>query len=50
MLKRSYYHGQIFNAPWFENLAKRQIKSPKIYFRDGGLLHTILSIALKSAE
>ena len=31
-------------SPWFENLSKRQIKSPKIYFRDSGLLHTILGI------
>jgi uncharacterized protein len=31
--------------PWFENLAKRQVKSPKIYFRDSGLLHALLGIA-----
>ncbi|MBT3220542.1 MAG: ATP-binding protein [Proteobacteria bacterium] len=30
--------------PWFENLAKRQVKSPKIYLRDSGLLHTLLGI------
>jgi len=30
--------------PWFENLNKRQIKSPKIIFRDSGILHTLLSI------
>lgn len=30
--------------PWHENLAKRQVKAPKIYFRDTGLLHTILGI------
>jgi uncharacterized protein len=28
--------------PWHENLAKRQVKSPKIYFRDSGLLHALL--------
>lgn len=28
--------------PWHENLEKRQIKSPKIYFRDSGLLHALL--------
>ncbi len=28
--------------PWFENISKRQIKSPKIYFRDSGILHTLL--------
>lgn len=31
--------------PWFENLGKRQVKSPKIYFRDTGLLHALLGIA-----
>jgi len=30
--------------PWFENLKKRQIKSPKVYIRDSGLLHTLLGI------
>lgn len=30
--------------PWFENLGKRQIKSPKIYFRDSGIFHTLLGI------
>lgn len=30
--------------PWFENLKKRQIKSSKIYFRDSGILHTLLSL------
>jgi len=30
--------------PWFENLKKRQVKSPKIYVRDSGLLHTLLGI------
>lgn len=31
--------------PWFENLGKRQVKSPRIYFRDTGLLHALLGIA-----
>ena len=31
-------------APWFENVGKRQIKAPKIYFRDPGLLHFLLGI------
>ncbi len=31
--------------PWFENLKKRQVKSPKIYVRDSGLLHSFLGIA-----
>ena len=30
--------------PWHENLRKRQVKSPKIYFRDSGLLHSLLNI------
>ncbi|MGH7552542.1 MAG: ATP-binding protein [Longimicrobiales bacterium] len=30
--------------PWAENLAKRQVKSPKVYVRDTGLLHTLLDI------
>jgi predicted AAA+ superfamily ATPase len=30
--------------PWFENLRKRQIKTPKIYFRDSGILHRLLGI------
>lgn len=30
--------------PWFENISKRQIKSPKIYFRDSGILHYLLNI------
>jgi predicted AAA+ superfamily ATPase len=30
--------------PWHENIGKRQVKSPKIYFRDSGLLHSLLSI------
>lgn len=31
--------------PWFENLGKRQVKAPKIYLRDSGLLHELLGIA-----
>jgi len=31
-------------APWFENLGKRQVKAPKIYVRDSGLLHALLGI------
>ena len=31
--------------PWFANLGKRQVKAPKIYLRDSGLLHTLLGIA-----
>ncbi|MEK7468084.1 MAG: ATP-binding protein [Planctomycetota bacterium] len=28
--------------PWFENVGKRLVKSPKIYVRDSGLLHALL--------
>ena len=28
--------------PWFENIGKRLVKSPKIIFRDSGLLHVLL--------
>jgi predicted AAA+ superfamily ATPase len=31
-------------APWHENLAKRQVKSPKVYLSDSGVLHTLLGI------
>ncbi len=30
--------------PWFENIGKRQVKAPKIYFRDSGLLHSLLGV------
>jgi len=30
--------------PWHANLKKRQVKAPKIYFRDSGLLHQMLGI------
>lgn len=30
--------------PWYENIKKRQVKSPKIYFRDSGLYHTLMGI------
>ena len=30
--------------PWHENLGKRQVKSPKIYLRDSGILHSLLGI------
>jgi predicted AAA+ superfamily ATPase len=30
--------------PWFENLGKRQVKAPKIYVRDTGLLHALLGV------
>lgn len=30
--------------PWYENLGKRQVRSPKVYVRDSGLLHALLDI------
>jgi hypothetical protein len=33
--------------PWFENLSKRQIKAPKLYVRDSGLLHRLLNLTTK---
>src|SRR6266571_4193324 len=30
--------------PWFENLSKRQVKAPKVFVRDSGLLHALLGI------
>ncbi len=30
--------------PWFENVGKRQTKSPKIYIRDSGILHGLLQL------
>ena len=30
--------------PWHANLARRQVKSPRIYIRDSGLLHLLLGI------
>lgn len=31
--------------PWFANVGKRQVRSPKIYIRDTGLLHRLLGLA-----
>ena len=31
--------------PWHANLSKRQVKAPKVYFRDSGLLHALLDLA-----
>jgi uncharacterized protein len=33
--------------PWHENLGKRQVKSPKIFIRDCGLLHALLNLPAK---
>ncbi|MEK7667228.1 MAG: ATP-binding protein [Gemmatimonadota bacterium] len=31
-------------APWHENLAKRQVRAPKVYLRDSGVLHALLGM------
>lgn len=31
-------------TPWIANIKKRQVKAPKIYFNDSGLLHSLLGI------
>jgi predicted AAA+ superfamily ATPase len=35
--------------PWFENLGKRLVKSPKMYVRDSGLFHSLLGIGSREA-
>lgn len=30
--------------PWHENISKRQVKAPKIYISDSGLLHSLLNL------
>lgn len=30
--------------PWFENLKKRQVKAPKTYIRDSGIVHALLQL------
>lgn len=34
--------------PWHANIKKRQVKSPKIYIRDTGILHTLLGLKTES--
>jgi hypothetical protein len=36
--------------PWHENLAKRQVKAPKVYLCDSGLLHSLLRLNVLSAD
>jgi predicted AAA+ superfamily ATPase len=35
--------------PWYENLSKRQVRSPKVYIADTGLLHTLLGIETRES-
>jgi predicted AAA+ superfamily ATPase len=38
-------------SPWHENISKRQVKAPKIYIADSGMLHTLLGLrTLKDLE
>ena len=30
--------------PWYQNMSKRQVKAPKVYIRDSGILHGLLGI------
>ena len=34
--------------PWHENISKRQVRSPKIYIADSGLLHALLNLRTRS--
>ncbi len=35
--------------PWHENVAKRQVRSPKVYIGDSGLLHALLGLSTREA-
>ena len=35
--------------PWHENLRKRQVRSPKVYVADTGILHTLLGLESREA-
>jgi len=35
--------------PWYVNIGKRQVKRPKLYFRDCGIFHTLLAIETQEA-
>jgi uncharacterized protein len=35
--------------PWYENIKKRQVKLPKIYVRDSGILHSLFNLKNKDA-
>lgn len=35
--------------PWFENISKRQVKTPKLYFRDSGIMHALLDVGTDDA-
>ena len=45
ILTQTYVIRQLY--PWINNTKKRTVKTPKIYFRDTGLLHAILQLRNK---
>lgn len=47
LLSGSYLVRQL--QPWHENIGKRQVKAPKLYWRDSGLLHQLLGINARNA-
>lgn len=34
--------------PWFENISKRQVRSPKVYIGDSGVLHALLDLTSRT--
>jgi len=34
--------------PWYANIKKRQVKAPKVYIRDTGILHSLLGIKIEA--
>ncbi len=30
--------------PWYENIGKRQVKTPKVYIRDSGIFHSLIGV------
>lgn len=34
--------------PWHENISKRQVRSPKVYIGDSGILHTLLGLGSRA--
>ena len=33
--------------PWYENVGKRQVRSPKVYIGDSGILHALLGLTTR---
>lgn len=47
VLSGSYMVRQL--PPWHANIKKRQVKSPKVFIRDSGILHALLSLQTHKA-